>query len=214
VVALPRRDDRPRRVGVCRELYERRRWRRTFLAHGVGPTNGAGERALRQAVIWRKLFVGTRSAGGSRFVETGLVFPPKANAADERLARHLCAHRDDLLTLLRQPGLDAANWRAELAIRFGVILRKVWGDSRTWPGARAQSVLMPVWRTCWYQGRTSPGTATGQSSSRVNGGPENSLLPPTRGDRLLPSAAPHGPRCVGGPLPPAETRPRAPRRRA
>src|SRR5262245_39076026 len=45
-----------------------------------------------------------------------------------------------------QPGLDATNWRAELAIRFGVILRKVWGGSRTWAGARAQSILMSVWR--------------------------------------------------------------------
>ena len=46
-------------------------------------------------------------------------------------------HRDDLFTFLRQPELDATNWRAELAIRFGVILRKVWGGSRTWVGARA-----------------------------------------------------------------------------
>jgi transposase len=84
-----------------------------------------------------------------------LVFPPKTNAANERLARHLWAHRDDLFTFLRQPGLDATNWRAELAIRFGVILRKVWGGSRTWSGARAQSVLMSVWRTCWQQGRSA-----------------------------------------------------------
>ena len=28
-------------------------------------------------------------------------------------------------------------------------LRKVWGGSCTWVGARAQSVLMSVWRTCW-----------------------------------------------------------------
>jgi hypothetical protein len=56
-----------------------------------------------------------------------LVFPPKVNAANERLAQHLWAHRDDRFTFLRQPGLDATNWRAELAIRFGVILRKVWG---------------------------------------------------------------------------------------
>jgi transposase len=53
----------------------------------------------------------------------------------------------------RQPGLDATNWRAELAIRFGVLLRKVWCGSRTWAGARAQSVLLSVWRTCWQQGR-------------------------------------------------------------
>jgi transposase len=45
--------------------------------------------------------------------------------------------------------------RAELAIRFGVILRKIWGGSRTWAGARAQSVLMSVWRTCWQQGRSA-----------------------------------------------------------
>jgi transposase len=65
------------------------------------------------------------------------------------------AHRGDLFTFLRQPGLDATNWRAELAIRFGVILRKVWGGNRTWAGARAQSVLMSVWRTCWQQGRSA-----------------------------------------------------------
>ena len=86
---------------------------------------------------------------------TGLIFPPKRNAANERLARHLWAHRDDLFTFLRQPVLDATSWQAELAIRFGVLLRKVWGGSRTWAGARAQSVLMSVWRTCWQQGRSA-----------------------------------------------------------
>jgi transposase len=82
-----------------------------------------------------------------------LVSPPKTEVAHERLAQHLWAHRDDLSTFLLQPGLDATNWRAELAIRFGVILRKVWGGSRTWAGARAQSVLMSVCRTCWQQVR-------------------------------------------------------------
>jgi hypothetical protein len=53
-----------------------------------------------------------------------LLFPPKSNAANERLAQHLWNHRDELFTFLRRPGLDATNWRAELAIRFGVILRK------------------------------------------------------------------------------------------
>jgi transposase len=84
-----------------------------------------------------------------------LAFPPKTYAANERLAQHLWNHRDDLFTFLRQPWLDATNWRAELAIHFGVILRKVWGGSRTWAGARAQSVLMSVWRTCWQQGRSA-----------------------------------------------------------
>lgn len=65
-----------------------------------------------------------------------LAFPPKSNAANERLAQHVWNHRDEWFTFLHQPGLDATNWRAELAIRFGVILRKVWGGSRTWVGAR------------------------------------------------------------------------------
>jgi hypothetical protein len=84
-----------------------------------------------------------------------LTFPPKTNAANERLAQHLWAHRDGLFTFLRQPGLDTTNWRAELAIRFGVILRKLLGGSRTWAGARAQTVLMSEWRTCWQQGRSA-----------------------------------------------------------
>lgn len=59
--------------GTCRELYEHREWLWTFLHHaGVEPTNNAGERSLRHAVIWRKLSFGTQSANGSRFVETML----------------------------------------------------------------------------------------------------------------------------------------------
>jgi transposase len=103
-----------------------------------------------------------------------LIFPPKTNAANERLAQHLWGHRDDLFTFLRQPGLDATNWRAELAIRFGVILRKVWGGNRTWVGARAQSVLMSVWRTCWQQGRS----ALDFLSQLLRGTPVALALPP------------------------------------
>jgi transposase len=103
-----------------------------------------------------------------------LIFPPKTNAANERLAQHLWNHRDELFTFLYQPGLDATNWRAELAIRFGVILRKVWGGSRTWVGARAQSVLMSVWRTCWQQGRS----ALDFLSQVLRGTPVSWALPP------------------------------------
>jgi len=59
--------------GTCRELYEHRQWLWMFLRHeGVEPTNNAGERSLRHAVIWRKLSFGTQSDHGSRFVETML----------------------------------------------------------------------------------------------------------------------------------------------
>jgi Transposase IS66 family len=60
-------------VGMCRELYEHRDWLWAFVREaGVEPTNNASERALRHAVIWRKLSFGTQSAAGSRFVETML----------------------------------------------------------------------------------------------------------------------------------------------
>jgi transposase len=63
----------PQLVGMCRELYGHRQWLWTFLdQEGIEPTNNASERALRHAVIWRKLSFGTKSSGGSRFVETML----------------------------------------------------------------------------------------------------------------------------------------------
>lgn len=56
--------------GRCRELYRHRERLWTFVeVEGVEPTNNASERALRHAVIWRKLSFGTQSEGGSRFVE-------------------------------------------------------------------------------------------------------------------------------------------------
>jgi transposase len=59
----------PRLAGMCRALHEHRPWLGTCREQEVEPTNNASERALRQAVIWRKLSFGTQSAGGIRFVE-------------------------------------------------------------------------------------------------------------------------------------------------
>lgn len=58
-------------AGTCTELFHHFDMLWTFVDHeGVEPTNNAAERALRHAVIWRKLSFGTQSAAGSRFVET------------------------------------------------------------------------------------------------------------------------------------------------
>jgi transposase len=57
--------------GMCRPLSQHQDWLWTFLdIPGVEPTNNVSERALRPAVIWRKLSFGTQSKDGSRFVET------------------------------------------------------------------------------------------------------------------------------------------------
>ena len=59
-----------RLVGMCSELYDHREWLWTFAdVQGIEPTNNTAERALRPAVIYRKLSFGTQSASGSRFIE-------------------------------------------------------------------------------------------------------------------------------------------------
>jgi transposase len=56
--------------GFCTDLWEHRARLWVFVdVEGVEPTNNAAERALRHAVIWRKLSFGTQSASGSQFVE-------------------------------------------------------------------------------------------------------------------------------------------------
>jgi transposase len=88
-----------------------------------------------------------------RFTSTmrRLVTPVKTHAANERLAKHLENHLDDLFTFLRDPLVDATNWRAEQAIRPAVVNRKVWGGNRTWDGAEVQSIVMTVLVTAAQQ---------------------------------------------------------------
>lgn len=60
-------------IGMADELWRHRERLWIFVdVEGVEPTNNASERALRHAVIWRKLSFGTQSEAGSRFVETML----------------------------------------------------------------------------------------------------------------------------------------------
>ncbi len=84
---------------------------------------------------------------------TTLVRPTKRNAANERLAAHLCRHANQWFTFLRHEGIDATNYRAEQAIRPAVVNRKVWGGNRTQAGAAAQSILMSVLFTAAKNGR-------------------------------------------------------------
>lgn len=57
-------------AGFCNELYRGLDHLWTFTRiEGVEPTNNTAERALRPAVIYRKLSFGTQSASGSRFLE-------------------------------------------------------------------------------------------------------------------------------------------------
>lgn len=77
-----------------------------------------------------------------------LVTPIKVHPGNETFAAFLESHLDDVFEFLRQPGIDATNYRAEQAIRPAVVNRKVWGGNRTMAGARDQSILMSILRTC------------------------------------------------------------------
>ena len=65
-----------------------------------------------------------------------------------RLAKHILKHAMHWFWFLIDPTIAATNYRAEQAIRPAVVNRKVWGGNRTWSGARTQSILMSVLRTC------------------------------------------------------------------
>lgn len=71
--------------------------------------------------------------------------------ANQRLVNHIARERDALLTFLEWPGVDAASWRAEQAIRPAVVNRKTWGGNRTDPGAVTQSNMMSFLRTAHQQ---------------------------------------------------------------
>ena len=67
---------------------------------------------------------------------------------NRRLAGHLLNHAMQWFWFLIDPAIDATNYRGEQAIRPAVVNRKVWGGNRTWAGARWQSILTSVIRTC------------------------------------------------------------------
>ena len=57
-------------IGFCDELRRHQDWLWTFTqVSGIEPTNNDAERALRPAVIYRKLSFGTQSERGSRYLE-------------------------------------------------------------------------------------------------------------------------------------------------
>ncbi len=67
---------------------------------------------------------------------------------NRRLAKHLLEHAINWFWFLIDPAIDATNYRGEQAIRPAVVNRKVWGGNRTWLGARWQSTLTTILRTC------------------------------------------------------------------
>lgn len=77
------------------------------------------------------------------------------NPDNQRLARHLMGHQDQLFLFLEREDVEATNWPAEQGIRPAVINRKTSGGNRTAEGSQAQAILMSVLRT-FQQHRLRP----------------------------------------------------------
>lgn len=70
-----------------------------------------------------------------------------SHPGNHRFQKHLRGHREEILTFLYEPDLEATNWPAEQAIRPLVVNRKVFGGNRTAAGGHAQEILGSVFAT-------------------------------------------------------------------
>ena len=79
--------------------------------------------------------------------------PPPPSTSDSPIIRvqenwgRLSTEWTALFSFLRNPAIDATNWRAEQAMRPAVVTRKVCGGNRFWRGADAQHILTSLIRT-------------------------------------------------------------------
>lgn len=129
----------PRRAGFARSIQQ-------ILREGLQ----VRDRHEQGRLSVRGLARATQSL--ERQMDERLARLPRSEA-NRKLAQHLRNEQPHLFTFLRCPGLVASNHEAEHALRFLVIARKVWGGNRTARGARTQSVLLSVMRTCRQQQR-------------------------------------------------------------
>jgi transposase len=73
---------------------------------------------------------------------------PRADAANDRFAKHLFKHAAEWFLFLVDPTIPATNHRAEQALKTPIVNRKVWGGNRTEIGAHVQGVTSSVIETC------------------------------------------------------------------
>jgi transposase len=111
---------------------------------------------IDQAYALRRAWRGHRLSGDT-LAEQGLALSGElqrltsghfTHEPNRCLAAHLSKHALHWFWFLLDPTIDATNYRGEQAIRPAVVNRKVWGGNRTWLGAKWQSILTSVIRTC------------------------------------------------------------------
>jgi transposase len=96
-------------AGTCRSLLKSEAALWTFVrVEGVEPTNNAAERAIRKAVIWRRISQGTQSDLGARFVERILSVAATLQRQKRGVFDFLQAAMHARFTRLSAPSLLAA----------------------------------------------------------------------------------------------------------
>ena len=97
-------------AATCFEILKVEEGLWTFVrVEGVEPTNNASERALRHAVIWRRISGGTDSAHGSRFVERMLTVVATCRQQKRNVLDYLSSCFEAHLRGQKVPSLVPAN---------------------------------------------------------------------------------------------------------
>jgi transposase len=134
----------------CRELLE-------VATGGAVRFPRAVKELLQRGLITRdRHLAGELTLRGSRGWATKLtdelrrlVRPIKSNPDNERYAKWLEQHLEEVFVFLRQPHeVSATNNESEFELRFNVIARKLSGGNRSPVGVRAQEILPSIIRTC------------------------------------------------------------------
>ena len=138
-----------------------RRARELSMDHPRARLPGQVQEVLHDALVVRdRRAAGRISVHGAAVVRgrvisrlSALLDHSTAVPAIRRFLDHLNREWAALFTFLFAPAIDATNWRAEHAIRWAVITRKVnGGGNRTPRGAVTQYVLASVLRTAHQRG--------------------------------------------------------------
>ena len=97
-------------AATCFEILKVEEGLWTFVrVEGIEPTNNASERALRHAVIWRRISGGTDSADGSRFVERMLTMVATCRQQKRNVLDYLSSCFEAHLRGQKVPSLLPAN---------------------------------------------------------------------------------------------------------
>ena len=97
-------------AATCLEILKVEEGLWTFVrVEGIEPTNNASERALRHAVIWRRISGGTDSAEGSRFVERMLTVVATCRQQKRHVLDYLSSCFEAHLRGQKVPSLVPAN---------------------------------------------------------------------------------------------------------